>query len=801
VKFAALRLYLRSLRNNKFMTFISTLGLAIGLAAAVLIGLYIRHELSFDRFEPDVDRLVLVTNEFRFSNSQEFHTPFSSAPMAPAFKSEIPQVEDYCRINGGFSDLPVRVGDRPFIEQDMMYTDSTFFDLFGVTLAQGDPATALTAPKTLVLTKELAHKYFGDEDPIGKELVFWNAVSYTVTGVLNDLPGPTHLGRLSLVCSWTSRRTDDTAPWLNQVNYPTYIRLKEGSDLAQVQQELDACGMRHMGDMLEQIGGSWSFGVMPVKDVHLHANFDFDVFRTGSLAYVVQFAAVGLFILLIAGLNYVNLTTARSSRRGKLVGVTKTLGASRTQLIRQFLLESVATALVATAIAVLLVSLLLPWFSNLLGFELTVDYLHEPGVLIAFIGLGVLMGLLAGIYPAFALASYKPVDVLRGQLQRGQRGARLRSVLVVLQFAVSVVLIIGTLVIMRQLHFMRHKDLGYNKEHVLAIHLPNQDLMKRHEVLENEIGRLPGVLDIASADQLPNNTNNNSVYHLPGTSKDSQLLLAVQYVDHHYLEMMDIPILEGRNFDPSLATDSTQSILINEAAARLVGWDHPVGRVIEDYVSDDLKEVDKLNVIGMVKDFHFQNLHDEIRPLMIRIYRGNPPYLFFRLAPNSVNETMAQVQSVWKGFAPSLQLQYEFLDEVFDKTYKTEERMGDLFNGFTILAIFIACLGLFALAAFSAEQRTKEIGIRKVLGATEPEIIRLLVLQFLKLVAVANLIAWPVAWYTMHRWLEGFAYRIDLSVPIFILAAALSLVVALVTVSAQAIRAAWSQPVRALRYE
>jgi len=678
----------------------------------------------------------------------------------------------------------------------------TFFDAFSFPLIQGNPETALVAPRSVILTKATARKYFGNEDPVGKEVMVFTSRAFTVTGVLDDPPGPTHWGDFPMIISWSTRGDrPEEHTWSSSLSYYTYILLKPGADRASVVEAMNASAERHMGDEMKQIGGYFRFDLLPVKDIYLKGHFDFDVFKTGSWTYLMQFGAVALFILIIAALNYVNLATARSTKRGRMVGVAKTLGATRGQLGRQFLFESVMTSLIAFVLALLLVELALPTFAHILGLPLHFNLAAAPVLSAILLALAIVVGLLAGLYPAAALTTFRPVDVIRGQLQTGRKGTRLRGVLVVLQFAISVVLLVGTLVILKQMDYIRNKDLGYDREQVVSVRLPNGELLRKHQAIQTELARIPGVVDASSAVQMPNYVTKNAVYHLPGTGEDQQFLLSEMDVGTHYIDMMGLHLLEGRSFDPTLSCDSTTALIVNQAAATKLGWGNPVGKVLEQKVSKDPVQYQELQVIGLVKDFHFQTLQNEIKPMVLRVQQQHPEYLFFRIAPDRVKEVLPEMKRVWASFSPGITLQYQFLDDLFDRDYRTELRLGQLFNAFTLLAIFVACLGLFALATFAAEQRTREIGIRKVLGAAEPELVWMLVLQFVKLVAIANVIAWPVAWLVMHRWLEGFAYRVALGPSFFLLAALLSVAIALITVGAQAIRAALTNPVIALRHE
>ena len=795
-------IFLRYIRKNKFMTLVSISGLAIGMAAVILIGLYVAHELSYDRFHPDAERIALITSYLKLTEDQELTAPYTSPPMAVDLAREINGIETWTRISTNLTDVQMSAGERKSIEPHVYFADSTFFDVLGYRLAQGDPRTALTQPFSMVLTKAAAARLFGNEDPIGKEVKLYASRSYTVTGVFDDVSQPSHLEGFGAVCSWITMGHDDGRAWMNDISYLTFIKAREGTDLSELAKMVDDVAQKHVKYFLDQMGGAVNLSLLPIRKVYLNSHFDFDAYKTGSMTYVMQFGATGLVILLIAMLNYVNLTTAHSMKRGRWVGINKSLGATRAQLGYNLTLESVYTAMIAVLLAVLLVELVLPLFNNLLGLQLSLKIFSMPVVIGTLILFGLFVGVASGFYPAIVLSRYQATDVIRGQLTTGRKGTRFRGALVVLQFTISIILIVSTFVVLRQISYLRNKDLGYDREHVLAVNLPSRDLRMRHKLLEEEMSHLPGVIDYSSASQLPTEWISNSVFQIPGDVAEEQLVMNVIGVDHRYMDMMKFQVIEGRTFNPALHSDSVEAIMINEAAARKLNWENVVGKKIQDCRGDDGSEVHAFTVIGKVKDFHIETMHRKIQPLLITLYKDNPNWLLFRLAPDQVKPVMRSLEHIWEEYSAGVvPLKYEFLDDMFDKRYRAELRMSSLFNYFTALAIFIACLGLYAITTFSAEQRTREIGIRKVLGASEVEIVRLLTSQFILLVLLANLFAGPIAWYLMNRWLGSFVYRIELGFPSFLLAGLVSLLIAVITVSWQAIRVALANPVKALRYE
>jgi len=800
-----LKFYFRNAMSNKFMTFINLFGLAIGMAVFIVVGTYVRHELSYDKFHEKSDRIVRLCADAAFGPDQEFTIAVTSAPMGPAYVREIPAFEKFCRFDFNHDQMPITYGERHYVEKEILCADSSFFQIFSYELLIGDPDKVLTAPNSVVISETTADKYFGDENPIGKELIVNDDFSLNVTGVMADCDKPSHLPAFPMVYAWSTYSGDhshnDEEVWLNNVNWVTYMLVAEGVDIESLDPLIEASNEKNMGEMLRALGGKYDGWLQPLEDCYLRSDFDYYGMPAGLLQYVYQLGAIGLFSLIIACLNFVNLTTARSTKRGKQIGLSKVMGASRAMLIRQLVAESVVVSIIAMLIAVLLASLALPAFSNLMDVELSLNFLNEPGLIVVLLAIATIVGIIAGGYPALVLSRFQPADVLKGQLVHGNRGTRLRSTLVILQFAVSVVLIVGALVVSRQNSFMRNKDLGYDNHQVYSIIMQNADLMTRHETFINDVKTIPGVIDWTKGDDTPDHAGSNSLYHIPGAGMEEQILIATMRVNHNFLDFMEMNLVDGRHFDPSISSDSTQAIIVNQALANMLNWENPTEMYLEEIQTLDPPVFEPLNVIGVVEDFHFNSLHTEVRPMMLKVYQGIPYRVFFRLETNGIEKTVAQIEKAWMEFAPGVPINARFLDDSFDNLYSTEIRTAKMFNVFTILAILIACLGLFALAVFAAEQRTKEIGIRKVMGATVSGMVRLLTLQFLKLVLISNVIALPFAWYLMDKWLSNFAYRISLTYDIFLITVALSLVIALITVSYQAIRAALTNPIRVLKYE
>jgi putative ABC transport system permease protein len=796
------KLLLRQMRANKLMTIINVFGLAVAMTVTLLIAVFIYHEMSYEKCIPRAEHIVLGGTKGYIGSDQQLNFPLMSASMAVDLTDEVAGIRNYARIQR--SDGSVTVDMRPFTEENVIFADSAFFKITGLPLLQGDPESVLNRPNTVVLAQSTAKKYFGDENPIGREILHRNRTSLTITGVMADIEGPSIFEEVPLVGSWSThfKAERDQRSWINQVNWYVLFELAESAVPEDIMPAALESTERHAGEIMRQIGGEIFPTFTPLLDVHLYGDYKaWDSFTYNRWPVVAQFMAIALFTLLIAVLNYVNMTTAQATRRGMLVGVSKTMGAPRSALVRQFLAESILVTIIAALLGVLLAALALPTFENMVGVELSLAPLFGvQGVLIMAVS-AILVGLVAGGYPALVISGFKPSEVLRRELVTGRKGSRLRSVLVIVQFSVAVVLILSSLVVLRQMEYIRHKNLGFDRENVLTVRIGSWELMQNYRVLYDEFRKLPFVVSSTTADDTPLSTSNNSVYHIPGTPMDSQVFIASQSVDHDYIDAMGIKLVEGRNFDRNRPTDSTDVVIINQTAAKYLGYENPVGMGIEEIEGLDPLTYKNLEIIGVIEDMHFEPLRTEVRPFFLRIYRGYPPWLLFRIQKGAEQQAISALEKLWSGFSSDVGLNYRFLDDSYDALYREEERLSKMFNGFTVIAIFVASLGLFALATFAAERRIKEIGIRKTLGASSLEIVRLLVVEFMTLVGIANLIAWPVAWWLMNGWLQGFAYRADFAWWLFAATGALSVIVALITVSSQALRASLINPVNALRYE
>lgn len=802
-----LKIGLRSFSKHKGFSFINVFGLGVGIACCLLILLFVVDELSYDRYHEKSDR-IFRAGLYGFIGGNEFYGVVTSSPMAQTLVSEYPEVEASTRArNYGF---PVfRYKDKIFSEERVFWVDPGFFDVFTVVFLQGDPATALERPETIVLTRSMAQKYFGDEDPMGKSINADQRRDYLVTGVVEDVQKNSHF-HYDFLASLSTYEDSRSPVWVSN-NFYTYFALKEGTPPEAFEAKLGELVKRYVGPQIQaatgvtleqffESGGKYSFFMQPLTDIHLRSHLEFEIEQNGDLTYVYIFSIIALGILLVACINFVNLATARSTTRAREVGVRKTLGSNRTQLILQFLTETLMMSFLAVVLALLIVQLLLPVFNNLTGKQVAIPYLDNGFTIPLLLLLVVSVGLLAGLYPAFFLASFDPVAVLKTETAGSLKKSKMRNLLVVFQFSVSIALIVGTLVVQRQLNYIQNKDLGYSKEGIVIVK-KTDDLSDRLRTFKQELLSSAGILGATNTNNLFGQPFGNSAFRLAGETGEDTHLLWTFFTDADFVKTYQIQMASGRYFEEGRAAD-LQAVVINETAVRDLGLDDPVGEQIVALGPTQDQE-QKMNIIGVVKDFHFESLHTQIRPMIIGQFNPQAAgrFVSVRITPENIAGTMAFIENTWKKFALNQTFEYEFMDDYFGRVYEAEHRTGQIFLYFSLLAIFIASLGLLGLASFVTAQRTKEIGIRKVLGASEPRIVAMLSTQFTKWVLLGNLLAWPLAYFLMNRWLQQFSYRQGISVLSFLWAAAAVLIVALITVSSQTLKAALANPANSLKYE
>jgi putative ABC transport system permease protein len=797
----------RNLRKNKGVSAINIIGLAAGLATCLLIILYVKDELGYDRFNQKADRIYRVDGDIRFGGNH-FILAQAPDPMGAALKNDFPQVEQYVRFrnHGGFM---VKKGNQNIEENKVIYTDSTLFDVFTLPMIDGDPKTALVSPNSVVITESTAKKYFNSTDVVGKTLTINDTSVFKITGVIKDIPKQSHFDFDFFVSMYGQLSVGEINQWTSN-NFNTYIVLKKGADPKLLASQMDAFVDKYVGaslksmnltmDQFKKSGNYIKYTFTPLTGIHLHSNKSGELGINGSIEYVYIFSAIALFILLIACVNFMNLSTARSSNRAKEVGIRKVLGSMRKNLIAQFLSESMLVSFIALALALILAALLLPYFNQLSGKELTLGLFSKPWLLPSLILLVVVVGLLAGSYPAFYLSAFKPVEVLKGKLANGFKTGWLRSSLVVFQFWISIVLIIGTIVIYNQLNYIRNKNIGFNRKHILIIKNTNA-LGTQANAFKEDVLKINGVQDATMTGFLPTGNWRNDSPLFPDASPDAKKGVSTQIwrVDENYIPTLEMQMAKGRNFSTQFPTDSL-GIILNQAAVKLFDFKDPVGKPIYYMRNFPNQDLTQYHIIGIVKDFNFNSLHDEVKPLCFLLERQTGS-IALRINTGNIPNLISQIETRYKDMAPSLPFSYSFMDDDYSKIYTAEQRAGEISVTFSILAILIACLGLFGLVTYAAEQRTKEIGVRKVLGATVANVVAMLSKDFLKLILIAALIAFPVAWWAMNKWLQDFHYRITISCWIFLGAALLTVIIALATISFQAIKAALANPVNSLRSE
>lgn len=782
-----LRIALRNLQKRAGYTLINVGGLGLGLACCFLIVLFIQHELSFDRFHEKSDRIYRLTYT---TETSERHAANSAAGYAPLLTANLPEIEHAVRLENFRAPYLRTANGETRRMPGMALVDPAFFEVFDFELVRGDPATVLADKYAVVLSETTAEALFGNADPIGQALSYDDRFDLTVTGIMADMPENVsfsfdYAGSFHLV---TEFQGPNELEGFTNYNYNTYLLLAAGTNPRALETKIQDLVRSRRGDESTYIPV-----LQPLTDIHLNTSLAFDLGTSRSPRYLYVFGAIAAFILLIACVNFMNLATARAAQRAKEVGVRKTLGAYKGQLIGQFLGESVILSVFAIVIGVVLAVVLIPVFNEAMASSITLN-LGKLGTFALLIAIGLLAGLLAGSYPAFYLSAFNPSRVLKGDTGRGKGAPMLRKGLIVFQFAISVFMIVATLTVYNQLGHMRTQELGFDQERVISF-IPAPPVRENYEAFKQQLLADPQVMNVAQG-SLPGRVGTNRGYNWPGQGENEEgssfwTLIA----DPNYVETVRLELLAGRDFSEDVPTDTQDTYVINEAAAQVIGYENPVGQPFRAW------DRPMGTIIGVVKDFHFQSLHQDILPVIINYKPQWLGTVVVRLAPGDLPAALDAVRSQWQTFAPGYVFDYRFLDEDFDRLYRDEDRLGRLFGFFASIAIFIACLGLFALAAYMAQERTKEIGVRKVLGATVPQLIGLLSKDFAKLVVVGLVVATPMAYYVMDEWLQGFAYRISMGVGVFLLAGVAAVLIAFLTVSYQAYRAASLDPVKSLRYE
>lgn len=805
-----LKIAWRNLKKRPFFTFLNTFGLAIGMAGGLLISLYIHDELSFDKMFTDADRIHRINLDVKFGGAAVVSGE-ATAPMASAMERDFPQVESTVRFRNLGSMLFKKVDSEKNVKElHVAYADSTFFDMFGIKLLFGDSKNALKEPNTLVLTRSAAEKHFGINRALGQQLTLDNTTTYTITGIIDDLPKNSFLKDRTVFLAMSGDQNAQEADWGSH-NYFTFIKVVEGTNMKDFQVPLQSMLGKYVipyaqafypGITEEEFiasGNYLNYSTIPLTDIHLYSDMETELSPNSSVQNVYILSFIGLFLILLASVNFMNLSTAHSLKRAKEIGVRKTLGSDKPEIIRQFLIESCFIAFISLLLALAIATLALPFFNDLSGKAISLPF-NNPFSWLILLSTTLILGLFSGSYPAFFMSKFMPIKVLKGGGTSSVGGGKMRNSLVVFQFSVSVFLIVSTLVVYQQLNFIQNKDLGFAKDRVLIIndvYAAGSNL----EAFKKEVQQLGDVKSVTISGFLPTPSFRGSTSFYKDGAKDQENTMNMQRwtVDHDYISTMDIAIVAGRNFDKKFGADST-AIILNESAVGILGVTphDALGMRLSRGLNDDNPVF--YTVIGIAKNFHFESLREDIGALSLSL--GNSTgSMAVKLQAGDFSRSIASIEGIWNNMAPGQLFNYSFMEEVFNTTYQADQRLGRIFVVFTILSILIACLGLFGLAAFNAEKRTKEIGIHKIMGASVSQITYKLTFDFLRLVGIAILISLPLGWYTMNKWLEDFSYRIEIGWKVFALASFLVILISILTVGYQSIKAAIVNPIKSLRTE
>jgi putative ABC transport system permease protein len=800
-----IKIALRNLIRNKLYSLINVLGLAIGMASCLMIFLWVKDELSYDRFHQNAGRIYRVERKVDFRDMHG-QAPITSGPYGPAMIRDYPEIDNFVRLDR--DELSVKDHRNIFRKQSLIFADNSIFEVFDFRLEEGDPKTALIQPKSIALTRENALKYLGTEEAIGKSLTLdWNGTltDFQVTGILEEVPHNSfvHFDMLASLSTYSEERL---GIWFNNFLY-TFVLVKEGVSVEDLQNKFPALMTKYMAaDFIAVVGTTadindvFRLKLYPLLDIHLQPSEQFEIEPQGSLTSVYIFSAIALLILIIACINFMNLSTARANKRAREVGIRKTVGAVKRQLWGQFIGESVLLAIIALVLAVILIRLFTPVFNAISNKSLSVTQLFHFGNWLILIGITLTTGLLAGLYPAFYLTAFHPARVLKGSVLSGTGKSTFRRGMAVIQFVISITLIIGTLIIFRQMEFIQNRSLGFDKENVVIIPAESNNIRQYIEAFRNTLMQDARIKSVAVSSSIPGSAMfSDTVFK----RDDSEDIFSIIYTatDYEFVDTYGLNVIQGRNFSKEFSTDIQGAVILNQTAAKEIGYtpEEAIGKKLYRYRS--ATEFVEKTIVGVVEDFHFKSLHRVIEPFLLMLAPNDFDTISVRVMPGDVRGTIDFIGKKWAETYPGEQFGFSFLDSRINLLYESDRKIRNIFLIFSVLSIFVACLGLFGLAAFTAEERTKEIGVRKVLGASTGNILILLSKEFAKWVLAANIIAWPVGYFMMNRWLQNFAFKINIGLWPFILSAILALMIALFTVSYQSIKASLTNPVDCLRYE
>jgi len=784
-----LKVAIRNIIRHKGYSIINIAGLAVGMACFIMISLWVLDEKSYDNFHENADDIYRVVEEQRVSADNTLRVSVTPGPLGQALIDDFPEIENFCRLKYFPINILFQINDNNYNENTVEFADQSVFDMFTFQFIKGEPETALTDKYSLVMTERMAKKYFGDDDPIGQIVIVNNDWNLKVTGIIEEVPHNSHLKFDFLIPFEILADVGlDLNQWGNN-SFHTYVQLEENANYDAINTKITSYIKKHDPETYTYLS------LQPLSKIHLHSDYIADVPGHGNITYVYIFSAIAIFVLIIACINYMNLATARASKRAREIGLRKVVGAERLQIVKQFLGESIIISLIALGLALILVELFLPTLNNIFSRSLSLNFGENTNLIFLLIGIVIITGIVAGSYPSLILSSFNPVKVLKSSSVMASSGAKLRKALVLIQFSLSIILIIGTIIVYEQIEYIRNKNLGFDTEHVVYMETSN-DLRDKYQSFKNELLNHPDILNITYSSDLPMgmSTSTDGV-NWDGKDTETEVSMYVTGVDFGYIKTFNMEIAQGRDFSEDFGTDSSSAYIVNEAAAKYISSsESPVGQRFALWQIEG-------TVIGVVKDYNFRSLHNQIEPMVLQIGIMRNSYISVKISSENIPTTIETLKKVCNKYAPENPFEYSFLDDTFADQYRNEMQIGSIVRYFTVMAIFIACLGLFGLSSFTAEQRTREIGVRKVLGASVANIILKFSLEFVKWVLLANIVAWPIAWYAMSKWLHGYAYRTQISWTVFVYSAIIGLGVVILTVSYQAIKAALANPVKSLRHE
>ncbi|MBI9053538.1 MAG: ABC transporter permease [Bacteroidales bacterium] len=772
---------------------LNILGLTLGITSALFLIIYISDEVSYDRHHENAERIYRVSSRIQ-ETDDEFTWNVAQIPFGPQVVEDYPEIEASVRFIPFGREL-FEYEDKEFFEEDFIYADTAVFDVFTYEFLKGNPQNALIEPYTIVLTEDIAAKYFGKEDPMGKSLVNGEDI-YKVTGVIKNIPFNSHY-RYDAIASRKSL-PEEMGSWGNFGVF-TYVMLPEGMNYKDFEAKIQEMYGKYMAEIFERMDIKINYILEPILDIHLKSTSSGEPEPTGSNAYVIIFGIVALFLILIAAMNYMNLATARSTKRAREVGLRKVVGSHRGNLIFQFITESIVLTFISLILSVVLLVLLLPQFNHLAGKSFELGVLYTPTIVFSIIGIIVFVGIIGGSYPAFYLSKFNPISVLKGDVTKGASGGIFRKVLVVIQFTISVAMIVSTLVVFKQLNYLKTKDLGYDMDNIISLEFSNREMIEKYPVLKQALLNNSDILSVSSTNTTIGDGSGKVIFNVETDEGMQQRGINFAMVDHDFVETLGITMLEGRDFQEDMPSDTMRGVVINETMAKRLNWDKPMGKKVQMQRRDGT-DIIMATVVGVMQDYHQTGMYNEIETLML-LYRVNNRVVYAKLSEENVQGTIRYIEDQWNEIFPDHPFEYSFVSDRFSEQFGADEKRGFIFTLFTVLAILIACLGLFGLASYTVEQRKKEIGIRKVVGASEGTVVKLISKEFIILVSIAIVIAFPLTYYFMSDWLQNFVFRTNLGLFVFILAGLITIAITFITISYQAWKAANSNPADSLRIE